>query len=57
MLIVFYVHQGRHDVRLVVVAVGVLLFCCSITLWWYGCTAVMFCLSSLIMFYGPRCLI
>jgi len=31
MLIVFYVHLGPH-VRLVVVAVGDLLFCCSITI-------------------------
>jgi len=33
--IVYYVHLGPHDVRLVVVAVGDLLFCCYITLWLY----------------------
>jgi len=42
MLIVLYVHLGPHDVRLVVVAVGVLLFCRSITLWLYVCHVLSF---------------
>jgi len=43
MLIVFYVHLGPHDVRLVLDAVGVLLlFCCSITLWLYVCHVLSF---------------
>jgi len=42
MLIVFDVHLGPRDVRLVVVAVGVLLFCCSITLWLYVCHVLSF---------------
>jgi len=41
MLIVFYVHLGLH-MRLVVVAVGDLLFCCSITLWLFICHVLSF---------------